>query len=109
MEQSFSQRMGLKPIKASIIQVNLVDDDLRMSLWNDFVTNAWGGLFPYQRDDFAREIWRLYFKRPIDAFTPNFALKDFKEYLFSCEWFEVYDFIEFIVKHYEDRQFSDEF
>lgn len=37
MEQSFSQRMGLKPVK-NIIQDSSIDDDLRISLWNDFYT-----------------------------------------------------------------------
>ena len=100
MEQSFSQRMGLKPVK-TIIQESSMDDDLRNSLWNDFYTKIWligntQAFIDFQ--SFINDIWMYYFFQAVDQ-APRIqnALGNIKTHFFSCKWNEVYDFIQFTV------------
>jgi AbiJ N-terminal domain 4 len=104
MDQSFSQRMGLKPIK-DIIQLNDMDGALKNSLWNCWYIDIFGKLKSTHLDFvtlFFSNIWMGYFKRPIDEMptigTPNdypHIVGDFREYFYLCKWYEAYDFIQF--------------
>lgn len=96
---TFSERMGLRPPK-NLLQTDSMDDDLRVALWNVFYRliplSDWdyhAGLY----DDLFSNIWANHLKRQLDALEEDTseALGQFKEHFFRCEWFEVYDFIEF--------------
>jgi len=108
----FSQRKGYKPIK-SAIQVESMDDDLRIGLWNALTIYYWDQVKSEYISSFGNEeirillsmLWQNYFKWPIDTlqntFTPNHRV--IREHFFSFKWYEVYDFIEFIVNNYPDK------
>ena len=103
---SFSERFGFK--KASdIIQVDSMNNELRVSLWNVLHDELWSRvpalLEPHRiTQEFhilSRQLWIDYFKRPIDE-RPKFLdaiLKEVRTYFFECPWNNVYDFIEFII------------
>ncbi|MFM0086726.1 hypothetical protein PQR46_07270 [Paraburkholderia sediminicola] len=108
----FSQRKGLKPVK-SVIQKNSVDDALRHGLWDALHLCIWQKLeyFSFQTDFANSNLWFLfqmywhgYFKRPLDNLPDRFhsAHQIVRDYVLKCEWFELYDFIEFTAKHGPD-------
>ncbi len=49
-----------------------------------------------------RDLWLDYFKLPIDTISWDWdgAYKYIRIYFFDCDWFEVYDFAEFIANNY---------
>lgn len=112
--KSFSQRKGIKPI-AEVAQVGTMNDDLRNSLWNALDSVLWSSDgFVYGRhgsygeiEQFSRALWAHYFKKPVDS-RPGYGhsnrgrlILDFiREYFFGCEWNEVYDLLEFVVRLY---------
>jgi hypothetical protein len=111
----FSQRKGYKPV-SEIIQTDGMSDELRNSLWNVLDETLWsteGYVFRYSGkpgiEYFSRALWFDYFKKPIDS-RPIFqglydnVFKEIRDYFFNCNWFEVYDFIEFLVQYYKDRR-----
>lgn len=108
----FSQRKGLKLVK-SVIQVDSMDSELRNSLWNaltifywDQVKDEW--LYHSENekiDTLFKRLWHNYFKRPLDTlgdYWPE-TYKETREYFFNYNWYEVYDFIEFIASNYPDE------
>ena len=107
----FSQRKGIKPVK-SVIQVDSMDDDLRNGLWNALTIFYWSKVkktvYGYKYDNIdilLKMLWHSYFKQPIDTlknYWPD-TYKEIREYFFNCKWYEVYDFIEFIVNNYPDE------
>jgi hypothetical protein len=86
-----------------------MNPELRNSLWNaldvalwstrDYVYRQYGE--PYI-ESFSKALWFDYFKRPIDSRPDRESqiLAAIRDYFFKCEWFEVYDFLEFVVGHY---------
>jgi hypothetical protein len=110
----FSQRNGL--IQASeIIQSDSMSDELRNSLWSVLNLMVWtlgNGEFSVNKTDFSTQggflkyIWFAYFKKPIDTIpriytgdvNGKMAIQEIRNYFFSCKWFEVYDFLEFILE-----------
>jgi len=105
MEQSFSQRMGLKAVK-NHIQVNSMDDDLRLGLWNTFVL-----FFRIKSKNhmFNMLLWIDFFKQLIDGYSTDSFINDIIGCYFELAWFEVYDFIEFVANKYPDEEHSKEF
>ena len=100
----FSERMGKKPVKTEF-QIKSMDTDLRTSLWNAFV------LFVLNKVDsqfistskfniFFTILWWDFFKWPVDGMDDFFALtrETIRRWFFKSEWYEVYDFIEFVSK-----------
>lgn len=105
----FSQRIGKKPVHTAL-QTESMDDALRSSLWNLLDLYVWqqeGFLRPVYRhgqlggiDSFSKVLWFNFFKRPIDA-RPEYAeglLAEIRSFFFGCEWYEVYDFLEFVLR-----------
>ena len=114
---SFSQRYGLKPIK-NIIQVDSMDQDLRTSLWNILQMLYWEkavqankcvtNVNDYNYKQFKslfKLIWLNYFKKELPHLSYSYSLstilEDIHKYFFSCQWYEVYDFIEFIANKFD--------
>ena len=111
----FSQRIGQVPIQ-EVIQTNSMTTELRNSLWNCldvFVWNSPGfqrrqhgeaGIFP-----FSANVWFHYFKKPIDT-RSEYAFEiiaAMRSYFFDAQWYEVYDFLEFIVSLVDDKQLEE--
>jgi hypothetical protein len=102
-----------------------MDEDLRSSLWSvvyvcfwEKAKNEYGErIEPLSlvRDssvgNLAVGLWFHYFKRPVDAIPEYWEefLKSLREYFFRAEWFEAYDFVEFIATQGSDadkKQFA---
>ena len=112
--KSFSQRKGIKPV-AEVVQIGAMNEELRNSLWNALDTVFWSSAgFVHGQygahgeiEKFSRALWAHYFKKPVDA-RPGYShsnrgrqiLDRIREYFFNCEWNEVYDLLEFIVRLY---------
>ena len=101
----FSERIGKTQIKTGI-QLEAMDDDLKIALWNIY------DLF-YLHDlkhsqtlydtgfvSLYNNLWHNFFKKPLDT-IPNInstLIEEIRHWFFNCQWFEVYDFIEHIAK-----------
>ena len=102
---TFSERQGLKAIR-QVLQTNSMDPELRSRLWNVLREQCLYVSEPYLFSDRGnanllrrcRTLWHDYFKRPTDTIPqyPNEAIGEIRKYFFNCEWYEVYDLIEFI-------------
>lgn len=102
----FSQRMGFSPV-SEIIQLEFMSTELRNSLWSELDMAYWSQ-FDFTGYDFkpgftrqqylAEQLWLKYFKLPVDEvpFGQSQISDAIRSYFFSCEWYEVYDFIEFL-------------
>ena len=109
----FSQRKGFTPIRETI-QNNGMDDALRHGLWNAMHLSIWDRIeyHHYTRSFRSSNVyylfdsyWRELFKLPIDNLPPdvNLAYERIRKYFFNCQWYEVYDFIEFTVQNCSDE------
>lgn len=122
---SFSERYGYKPVR-EIIQIEAMDEPLRNGLWSLLKVYCWdrarysSGIYRryYISENSNKELYYLctrlwfdHFKYPLDDLGHNWpdVLKQLREYFFSCEWFEVYDFVEFVAKNYKRDQFQEDF
>ena len=113
----FSQRKGFKPLKKEF-QREFADEELRNRLWSAIKVVAWD---KWHRADFTGSydtesrminglldrIWLHYFKWPLDTRpdlhygqpTGGGSYLKLREYFFKAKWYEMYDFIEFVVKN----------
>ena len=105
----FSQRYGYTPVK-DVVQLEYMDMDLRNSLWNCLETFYWNMARTSHLNDsrnydlrvICTEIWKDFFKRPLDTipFSWPEAKSQLRHYFIDqAEWYQVYDFIEFISKN----------
>ena len=100
------------------MQVDSMDDDLRNGLWNSLTSCYLKRIRNYtwveQNTSVAflcRTLWETYFKLPFDA-IPASTGKIYgwiRNYYFKCEWYEVYDFVEFLANFYEKESVTDMF
>lgn len=96
----FSQRIGA--VHAStVIQLESVSQPLRNSIWN-FIHSLFSG------DEsgwlkIAEISSQFFFKLPVDELPlyNHRRLEWIKKQFFNLDWYEVYDFVEFIVEWYE--------
>jgi hypothetical protein len=105
----FSQRIGKTPIK-SVIQTNAIDDDLKNALWNCLTIYYWDGLIkndwveynPKDVEILVKRIWIDFFKKRLDEMPKKIIhlQQEYKKYFYSCEWYQIYDFIEFVPSNY---------
>ncbi len=101
----FSQRIGINPVD-TVLQVQGMNADLRNSLWNILDILIWktnefvmsqhgeGGI-----QDFSARLWFQYYKEPIDS-RPDYGpdiLEQIRGSYFSADWYEVYDFLEYVI------------
>jgi hypothetical protein len=100
----FSQRIGKKPATKNI-QLETIDEDLLNGLWNMvkiFVLDRipkdaqYGGETEF--DHFANILWHKFYKLPIDTIPEyDFQTEKFiRENFFKGQWYDIYDFIEFL-------------
>ena len=103
--KSFSQRKGFKPV-AEIIQIDSMNSELRNSLWNVLDMEIWSNHFipdQYGVVPFSKALWFRLFKKPVDSRpeSRHLILVEIRDRFFNSEWFEVYDFLEFVVGYYK--------
>lgn len=109
----FSQRIGKRPIETAL-QTEGMNDDLRISLWNVLDIIIWqDDRFEnrYAQEnikDFSSSLWFNFFKKPVDT-IPQYdfeIIQILRKHFFSASWYDVYDFIEFIIKFFKTRDIS---
>lgn len=105
----FSERKGYKPVRDTL-KVEYVDSDLRTSIWNVILNYVLDEIGPHDEYIYCTEeikslitiLYKVYWKKPLDELA-EFSFYPFaviKSYFYDCEWFEVYDFLEILVKVY---------
>lgn len=84
-----------------------MDDPLRIALWNALDVILFDGLSGWIDDKWQwpvlRAIWIKFFRRPvdeIDGYWPRLKPK-LRDWYFTAQWYEVYDFIEFVAAQLE--------
>jgi hypothetical protein len=97
---SFSERNKLRSIRTEL-QTDNVDIQLRNSLWNGIYTKLqifYNDLYEDIICDFFKETLEIS-NSTLDFFDDNKAKKltEIKQKFFKLQWFEIYDFIEFLV------------
>ncbi|SRR5258706_1473246 len=118
MNQSFSQRMGFKPVR-NIVQIDSVNDDLRVALWNVLGSTVWK-YTGYDKDTLPGEpfrrlvddMWIEFFKKQFHESPGQFlsvAQGYIKPLFYQLKWYEVYDFLEFITERYPNSSVPDDF
>lgn len=111
----FSQRKGIKSAQ-KIIQRERMDDELRNGLWNLLTIGFWDkyhstssyshNTVKYSNlNNLIRVLWHQYFKKPFDNIPKYWddCLKEIRDYFFDAEWYEVYEFIEFMANYSDDE------
>jgi len=105
--ERFSQREGFKPIKDTL-QIESMDDDLRNSLWNALSIYHWQNTsFDYKPFYyFISRLWINYFKNLIDEMPEYWSqtIDIIRKYFFKCEWYSVFDLIEFVANDEYDTK-----
>lgn len=113
----FSQRRGFKPIK-EVIQFDSMDQELRVGLWNVLCASYWDQIPEnnYVADGgrvqiLTQGLWHNYFKWPLDTIDDLWfeVRATIRQYFFSCEWYEVYDFVEVVPKIYPSETVNERF
>lgn len=101
----FSERVGLVKVKDSI-QMDSIDNDLKNGLWNVFYSFHFDKtesvyIENWEQNKLMIDIWHNFFKKPIDKIpsTVQMVIKELRNWFFQCEWYELYDFIEFCTKN----------
>jgi hypothetical protein len=119
MKLTFSERMGYKKPR-EVIQFESMDNELRIALWNTIyvslfnyplsITQYIREMFPKYKDLF-KLIWTDYFHRNIDEIPANAYrfVEQIKKRFFEFDWFEVYDFCEFLTNNFDERFIDDAF
>ena len=111
---SFSRRHGIGSAKS--IQVESMDDNLRIGLWNSLNKYFWSEVERVSNSaadprlrgrfndgplkDVVNALWMRHLKRPIEErpIQWNHLYHEVKAYYFECNWNQVYDFIEFMAR-----------
>lgn len=114
----FSERKNYKK-PSTLIQTDGVNDELRNSLWSVLFLSKWdmGSATTHSEsfqteqniDTFSTALWFDYFKKPVDTRPSAFqhTLQAIRSYFMECEWYEVYDFLEFTLAFYKDGGLSE--
>src|SRR5260370_30018992 len=122
----FSERYGYKPIREQL-QKESVDTQPRTRLWNYLKIALWDDWESYRYgwtsrsehvNELMRRMWVHYFDASLDSvpkFDPDWgggAYAIIKKHFTDGKWFEVYDFLEFVVQNWsgggEDEIASDQ-
>jgi hypothetical protein len=121
----FSERHGYRSVR-DVVQIESIDEALRNSLWSLLKMHVWdhvsyssgvyGGYYLASHGNeeirkLCERLWFSFFKKPLDKLDNDWSEVNgqLRDYFFSCEWFEVYDFIEFTANNYDRYNFRDRF
>lgn len=103
---TFSQRYGYTSTEKSF-QRELVSEELRVQLWNVLNICIWEDYekrsdVRKQIDWLVKRLWFSHLNKDLDH-LPSFyhygkgAYDQLKNHFFNCEWYQLYDFLEFVV------------
>lgn len=114
--KTFAQRKGLVPVE-EVIQTSGMTAALRNSLWNVLDVALWSAKdFMYKQygapeiDGFSQALWMHFYKEPVDSRPSDIynggiksgeTLQIIREKFFAAQWYEVYEFIEYVVGLYK--------
>jgi hypothetical protein len=99
----FSQRIKKVPIKTEL-QVESIDDDLRIGLWNIFsifYLEPFGTSQHYEEGQaFFKILYLRLLKLPVDTIPDDYSRRydTIRKLFFEWEWYRVFDFIEFVAQ-----------
>jgi hypothetical protein len=104
----FSERIGVNP-RRIIVQKDNIDEPLENGLWNglmiffwDRISYEWNIATPDSVSGLIYKIWVSHFKKRVDELPREDRFLEFiKDHFFRCEWYEIYDLIEFIIYNYQ--------
>lgn len=105
-QMKFSQRIGKTPVQ-KLSQHESMDVELTNSLWSAMQLFYWDQFHAVKGYDVlessnmysvSMRLWLHYYKEPIDSLPSYFSsfLSDVRRRYYASEWFEKYDFIEFV-------------
>ncbi len=120
----FSDRIGVtKPNRT--IQIDSVDEKLKNHLWNALELFYWrqsDSAYMIFEDDYGRRIknqlysliyiiWNNYLNCRLDQISPRIDknIDTILKKAFESEWYEIYNFLEFIAKNESDDDYKKEF
>lgn len=93
-----------------------MDESLRHKIWNCLCLHGFSRLSEDDRgktyrddnSDFLVNLYHNYFKWSIDEIPPYHpeAYNIIRTYFFGCQWYEVYDLVDFALLHYPRNQMS---
>lgn len=104
---SFSERNGHVAAR-TVLQLDSIDEPLKNSLWNALQIFIWDR-YSYEGlsaqtsrsglNNFFRSLWLDFFVTPVDTipFGTREAVSSVRKYFFKCDWFKIYDLIEFVI------------
>jgi len=113
----FSERAGFSSPR-TVIQVDSLDDATRTALWNcfysDFLSEFTRQNYFFTKYEFGQSyarFWCDFLRQPIDELDHNSyrAQEHLHEFFFSSPWYQVFDFLEFIVGNYAYPDTCEEF
>ncbi|NNG82144.1 AbiJ-NTD4 domain-containing protein [Acinetobacter sp. ANC 5378] len=99
----FSERYGYKPVR-EIIQKESISEELRNRIWSSIYSSF---LIEYEelpyntRLQLIDDIYSSFLKKPLDSLSivQSSVIKDIRVSLFKAPWYEIYDFLEFILNN----------
>ncbi len=103
---SFSQRMGLTPVRSEI-QRESADDALRTDLWN-VVYSKYINFFPSyakasnsEHSGLIKSLWTQYFGNCLDDLPISDIITiGIKDRILGSYWYDIFDILEFIPNHF---------
>ena len=114
----FSERYGYTPVRTAM-QVDSIDESLRNALWNivkiiywDAVRDAYLSSYHNQTiKALCNRLWHKFFRLTLDTLPDDWgdARDIIREKYFRFDWYEVYDFVEFLAENYPDKTRNDRF
>lgn len=121
----FSERYGYKKVR-ELIQVESIDTPLKNKMWGILKIFYWdtayssptsGGCYlsssaNQELLNLCERIWFDFLKEPLDALDMNWhsVLEDLRfNYFDNFQWYEIYDFIEFIAINYPKKEINKRF
>ena len=122
----FSQRHGYTPIK-NTIQLETIDDALRNALWSVLQIHYWDTvqsdhdiitsrlrLSNYGNENLrllCQRLWLNFLKVPLDTLPDGWQTiyDQLRKFFFTCKWYEVYDFVEFVAQYHPENDRNAQF
>lgn len=100
----FSDRIGVTQPK-QLYQSEDIDDDLKNQIWNVLTSKLIVKYSDPQVDDWYCQIIGSFLKKPIDSFGHiNIdRYQKIRSWYFSAEWYQVYNFIQFVAQEISPR------
>lgn len=95
----FSERLGIIP--PQVLQIDSISDELKNSIWNILVDTVLSSNSSRSWEQNYRSIYSEFLKWRVDELPSYFyyAREKIKNYFFKAQWFEIYNFLEFLVEN----------